>query len=152
MIEVNKPNPFKVLELPRHASNEDIVCRGRELSELATSDEQRLLCRWAVEQLITKPLTRLEHELFEVPGAQYQDPEWDRFLRRHRRNPVDLTALAQNSPSPTLRDFNLALLIQWFLEGLLALPRADLGKALEHLPVSLDCGPPPLEVRHVIFG
>lgn len=152
MIEVNKPNPFKVLELPRQASNEDIVCRGRELSELATSDEQRLLYRWAVEQLITNPLTRLEHELFEVPGAQYEDPEWDHFLRRHQRNPVNLTALAQKSPPPTLTDFNLALLIQWFLDELLNLPQADLGKALEHLPFSLDCGPPPLEVRHVIFG
>ncbi len=152
MIDPNKPNPFEVLGLPCHASNAEIVNRGKELSELESCPEKRLLYRWAVEQLITKPLLRLEYELFEAPATRYEDPEWEDFLRRHRRMPIDLAALAQECPLPSLADFRVAALLQWFLDDLLDLPPGDIRVAIAHLPICPEAGPPPLEVHHVIFG
>lgn len=152
MIQDDKPNPFQVLGLPTNATNEEIVYRGEELNVLAGTEEQRLLYRWAIEQLLTKPLTRLEHELLEVPGASYEDREWEVFQRAHRRNPVDLAALTREAPPPSLEDFDFAALIRLLLSEQLRAPEANIRAAIENSPFQPDCGPPPLEVRDVIFG
>ena len=152
MVSTDKPNPFQVLGLPADATNEDIVTRGQELCELAETEDRRLLCRWAIEQLITKSSTRLEYELFEVPGAQYEDLDAEPFYRRNRRNPVDLGALARAAPPPCLEDFNLATLIGMLLDGLLKVPETDLQAIVDSCPFDAGYGPPPLEVRDVIFG
>ena len=152
VVAADKPNPFQVLQLPTDATNEDIVTRGQELSELAETEDERLLYRWAIEQLITRKQTRLEYELFEMPAAEYDDPDWDRFERAHRRRPVDLAELARQSTPPDLQDFDLATLLRLILRGLLVLPQPDLAAAFESSPVAFGAGPPPLEVRDVIFS
>ena len=81
----DKPNPFQTLGLPTDATNEEIVARGQELCDLAESEEQRLLYRSAMEQLLTKAEMRLQYELFEIPGAEYEDRDWEHFARAHRR-------------------------------------------------------------------
>ncbi len=85
MIDADKPNPFQVLKLPTHATKKEIVERGRELHDTAETEEQRQLYSWAKEQLLSKPLIRLEYELFEVPETQYEDTELDNFVRKHKR-------------------------------------------------------------------
>ena len=151
-IEHDKPNPFRALELPTDAANEDVVARGQERIDLAESDEQRLLYRWAMEQLITHPDTRLAYELFEVPEARYQDREdWERFARRHRRCPVDAAALSDTAEPVRLDDFDLAALVRLCLEGWLEPPPLDLTAALQAAPEP-DLGPPPLEIGDVLFG
>jgi hypothetical protein len=152
MISNEKSNPFQVLGLPTNATNEDIVARGQEFCDLAETDEKRQLYRWAVEELITKSVTRLEYELFEIPGARYENPEWDRFVKRNKKNPIDLNALIKETLDPGLEDFNMAALIKLLLEGLLTPPKADIKVAVEKSPFQPDWGPPPLEVRNVIFG
>ncbi len=152
MIANDKPNPFQVLGLPTDASNDDIVSRSQELSDLAASEEERLLVRWAVEQLITHPFTRLEYELFEIPGARYEDEEWEELVRKNRRNPVDLEALRGDASPPRLEDFDLAALLALLLDALLEAPPIDIRPALEAPPAAPDAGAPPLEVAHVVFG
>jgi hypothetical protein len=152
MISSEKPNPFKVLGLPTDATNEDIVERGQELGDLGGTDEEMQLYRWAVEQLITKSITRLEYELFEIPGTRYDNPEWETFTEENDRNPVNLNALIKETSKPSLRDFDMAALIRLFLDGLLTFPDLDIKAAVENLPFQPDNGPPPLEVRDVIFG
>ncbi|NUO80103.1 hypothetical protein HUU05_08505 [candidate division KSB1 bacterium] len=152
MIVTDKPNPFQVLGLPAHAANQEIVERGQELCELAESDAQRLLYRWAMEQLITKSLTRLEYELFEIPDAQYEDEEWERFIRLHRNNPIDIAALAAENPPPGCEDFDLQALVMLYLTAMLKAPKGDLKTAVEHSPFKPGVGLSPLEVRDVIFG
>jgi len=152
MIVSDKPNPFKVLGLGTDVSNADIVKKLELLSDLAPTDEEILLYRWAVEQLITCPLTRLQYELFEVPHARYEDPEWEKFARVHRRNPVSMDALVKDVPDPGIEDFDMANLIGLFLDGLLEIPEVDIAPAVERSPFDPDMGLPPLEVRDVIFG
>ncbi len=152
MISSEKPNPFKVLGLPADAGNEDIVERSQELVDLGGTDEKAQLYRWAVEELITKSITRLEYELFEIPGTRYENLEWETFTRKNKENPVNLNALIEETSIPSLRDFDMAALIRLFLDGLLTLPDVDIKAAVESLPFQPDKGPPPLEVRDVIFG
>jgi hypothetical protein len=152
MIDPDKPNPFQILGLSTDATNEEIVSRGQELDIIAETDDQRLLYRWAIEQLLTRPLTRLEYELFEVPDARYEDPEWEAFARAHRRNPVDLASLVKDARSPTLDDFDLAALFGLLLRDMLAVGEADIRTAVEGSPFQPGYGPPPLEVKDVIFG
>src|SRR5262249_43127957 len=114
----NKPNPFELLGLATNASNEDIVERGRELMESAETQEQKLLYRWAMEQLITHPLTRLGYEMLEVPDAEYDDEAWSRFAQQYRRPPIDLAAMARDSAPPVADDFNVPRLIGLLLDGL----------------------------------
>src|SRR4051794_20543105 len=111
MIAHDKPNPFQVLGLPTDASEAAIAERAEELSDLAPTDEARRLHRWARERVITHPGTRLEYEIFEVPGTRYEDRDWEQFVKRHRRNPVDLQALAAAATTPQMTDFDLAELI-----------------------------------------
>lgn len=152
MIETDKPNPFQILELPTNATRNQIAERGGEKCDLAETNEQRLLYRWAMEQLITNPDTRLEYELFEMPDTEYKDEEWERFVKAHRRNPVDLAALIKEIPPPRLEDFDLAALIQIILDGILIVPEADIKIAVDNSPFRAGIGVPPLEVRDVIFG
>lgn len=152
MIPFDKPNPFLVLGLPTDATTEEVSARGQERVETVDSDDERQLCRWAMEQLLTNPTTRLEYELFEVPGAQYEDPDWDRFVRSYRKNPVDTAALARESPPPQVTDFDLGVLTRVFLDYLLAVPPGDLSPAIDHPPYDPDLSPLPLEVRDVLFG
>lgn len=152
METVEKSNPFQVLKLPADTTNKDIVARGQELTNTAETNEQRLLYRKAVEELITNPSTRLEYELFEIPGSRYEDPDWERFVRLHRRNPINLSALANEVPPPGLLDFDLEALIDLLLDGLLAVKEAEIRDAVENTPFKAGCGRPSLEVRDVIFG
>lgn len=152
MIVVDKQNPFHILKLPTDATNEEIVERGQELCELAESEEQRMLFRWAIEQLITKPATRLEYELFEIPNTKYEDSEWNRFIRKHRRNPINLAELAKENPTPCLKDYNLANLVQLIIDGMLKVQQPDIKCIIDKSPFKPDIGSPPLEVKDVIFG
>lgn len=152
VIETDKPNPFHILGLPTDATNEDIVECGQELCELAESKEQALLYRWAIEQLITKPEIRLEHELYEVPSAKYEDADWSLFVRRHKRNPVNLSELIKMSPPPQLEDFNLVNLIQLILNAMMRVEEPDIKPVIGKIFTETNMGTPPLEVRDVIFG
>ena len=145
-------NPFQILGLPTSASNAEIVERGQDLSDAAPTQDERRLYRWAIEQLITKQSTRLVHELFEVPGADYEDPEWEGFARSFARNPVNLSELVRNSAEVGPEDFDVLGLIDLVLDGLLEVSALDSEAALLEPPVEADCGPPPLEVRDVLFG
>jgi hypothetical protein len=152
MISIDKPNPFSLLGLPTNASSNDIVERGQELVELAENEETRLLYRWAMEQLITNTTTRLEYELFEFPATAYDDSEWQRFVRSHTANPVDLAALASATTAPRPEDFNQVLLLRWVADSLMAAPPASLAAVLEGVPFDPGFGSVPLEVSDVIFG
>jgi hypothetical protein len=152
VISIEKPNPFKVLGLPTDAVNKSIVEKGRELKQFAESEEMTQLYRNAIEALITHPATRLEFELFEVPGTKYEDPDWERFIRSFRRNPVDMAALAKEASPLGIGDFNLEAVIGILLDSMLTMNRADIRTAVEHLPYKAGKGMPPLEVRDVIFG
>ena len=149
---MTRPNPFQVLGLPTDASLDDVVRQGQELCQLAESDEDAQLARWAVQELTTLESTRALHALLEVPGAEYREDEWARFERRNRRNPVDLDALADGSPPLRAKDFNLAPVFGLLLDELLSPPEVDIRPAVEHPPVAPSPGPPPIEVSDVIFG
>jgi hypothetical protein len=148
----DKPNPFMVLQLRIDAANEDIVARGQQMSDLADTDEHRVLCRWAMEQLITHPSTRLAWELFEVPDTAYRDDAWERFVKSHRRNPIDQASLLREAEPPRIDDFNLALLARLLADALLTPPDTDLAAIITHAPAAFELGPPPVEVKDVIFG
>jgi hypothetical protein len=137
MIADDKPNPFAVLGLPTSASPQDIAERAQELDALAESDSQRQLYRWARERIITHPRTRLEYEVFEVPGTDYEQAQWKQFERKYRRNPVNLQALSESVSPPSVGDFDLPALIDILLDGLLDV---------------LESGPLPVEVRDVVLG
>lgn len=149
MIVTDKPNPFFVLALPVDASRADIVARGQELVDTAETKEAGYLYRWAMEQLITNPQTRLEYEVFEVPDTQYEDGTWESFARAHRKKPVDMTALTTQPPQA--EDINLAALMRLFLEELLTLSEPDLDTVLNGSPF-IPVYQLPLEVEDVIFG
>jgi hypothetical protein len=152
MIVIEKPNPFRVLKLPTDSTNKDIVAQGKELRETAETKGQELLYRTAIEEIITNPITRLEYELFEVPGANYDNSDWERFARVHKRNPIDLSALANEVSPPGILDFNLEALINMLLDGILTVQRADIRIAVENSPFKVGYGLPPMGVRDVIFG
>jgi hypothetical protein len=152
VIPVEKPNPFKVLGLPVDAGNKTIVEKGRELRQFAESEEMSQQYRIAIESLITHPMTRLEYELFELPGTRYEDPEWERFARLFRRNPVSIDSLAGEAPPASIEDFNMEAIIGLLLDGMLAVDMAGVETAVEHLPYEAGNGSPPLGVRDVIFG
>ncbi len=152
MIEIDKPNPFRVLELSADATNQEIVERGQELIDLAETEAQRRQYRWAMEQLITKPLTRLQYELYEFPDSEYKDDDWERFVRINKRNPINIHELAKEIPAPGIEDFDLSELIQLLIEGMLRIDRPDIQTALQNSPFKPGVGPAPLEVKNVIFG
>ena len=147
MISEDKPNPFQILGLPADATKADIVARGQELYDTAETDEQRQLYRWAKEQLLTNPRTRLAYELFELPDTQYENLEWENFIRTHKRRPVRPETVS----SPGIEDFDVGALLQLLLQDMLAVPEADITAAIHAVPFALK-RKPPLEVRDVIFG
>jgi hypothetical protein len=152
VIAYDKPNPFEVMGLPTSASERDIADRVQELYDLAETDEKRQLYRWAREAIITHPLTRLKYEVFEVPGAEYQHAQWERFEGRYGRNPIDLRALVASAGPPAVADFDLPALIEILLDGLLDVPEPDIAIVVADPPIKAGLGPLPVEVRDVIFG
>ena len=70
-----KANPFKVLGLPTKATKTEVVEHTNVLSDLAETDEERILYREAVQEVLTHPDTRLQYELFEIPDARYEDED-----------------------------------------------------------------------------
>ncbi|RMG22390.1 MAG: hypothetical protein D6732_25875 [Methanobacteriota archaeon] len=152
MDDYDKPNPFQILELSTLASYREIVERGQELSDLAESEEQRLLYRWAIEELTRKPMTRLKYELTELPGTCYEDSDWERFLRLYRKNPVNIQTLVQNTSAPEISDVNLAAIIHLILKRMLQFPEVKVSQIITHCPFNPKIGHPPLEVKDVIFG
>jgi hypothetical protein len=151
MIVMDKPNPFFVLALSTDATKAEIVARGQELYETAETKEQGLLYRWAMEQLITKPRTRLEYELFELPSTQYEDSEWESFIRMHRRKPIDLVALAQDIPAPGIDDINMGAVMQLFLDSMLTVTEPDIRVAIDGSPY-MPVYQLSMEVKDVLFG
>jgi hypothetical protein len=151
MIEVDKPNPFQVLRLPINATNKEIVERGQELYDTAETDEERQLYRWAKEQLLTNMRTRLEYALFELPDTQYENPEWETFIRKYQKNPVPPNALMEEAPPNFLAAFDVPALLQMLLEDIFTVPEPDINAAINGSPF-LPRIRPPLEVRDVIFG
>jgi hypothetical protein len=152
MLAGDKPNPFSVLELPTDATRADIVARSDELHNTAETKEDSLLFRWAKEQLITNPQVRLEYEFFELPGTEYEDPAWDNFRRTHKKKPVDLNALREESPPPGLDAIDLAALLHMFAETLLpTTSEADITSAIDGTPF-IPVNKLLLEVEDVIFG
>ncbi|MFI6516489.1 hypothetical protein ACIBF1_13100 [Spirillospora sp. NPDC050679] len=147
-----RPNPFHVLGLPPDADREEIVRRGRELSDLAGTEAERDLCGWAMRELIGDPETRRLHELLEAPGARYRDEEWADFALRHRRNPANVKALKQAAGEPRATDFDLPAIFDLVLDGLLEPPDVDLAAGARHAPQPPGPGAPPLEVTDVLFG
>ena len=151
----NQPNPFQILELPTNASDEVIVKRGARLLNTATSEEQRQLYQWAIDELTTHAFTRQIYELCEVPNTAYRDPAWETFVKKHKRNPAKQTALATVATEVAplnLADFNLTMLVELLLDALLSVPPADIAPAVQHSPFVPDPMPLPLEVQDVIFG
>jgi len=151
LVSSAKPNPFHVLRLPIAATNAEVVRRGEELSQ-SVSDAELVTVREAVAAIITHPDVRRRHELLEVPGTRYRTEEWADFEHTHRKNPVDLDALAAAGRPLTRADFDPAAVIGLLLDGLLRPPDPDLSPALEHAPVPPGPPGPPLEVRDVLFG
>lgn len=145
-------NPFHELGLPVGASDADVVSRGQERVELAATDEEAQDARRAIQELTTHPRTRARHELFEVPGTDYGDNTWERFTRRHRKNPVDLRALVDGAQSLRANDFDLRGVVALLLDDMLMPPAVDLGPAVRNAPEPPAFGPPPIEVSDVIFG
>ncbi|GAA1557041.1 hypothetical protein GCM10009678_45070 [Actinomadura kijaniata] len=147
-----RPNPFHVLGLSPDADRDTVVARGRELSDLADTEERRALCGWAVRELLGSPGTRRVHELLEVPGAAYRDEEWEDFARRHRRRPANTKALKRAAEELRTADFDLAAILGLVLDGLLEPPPVDLAEGVRAAPVPPGPGDPPLEVTDVLFG
>ncbi|TDB91402.1 hypothetical protein E1264_01875 [Actinomadura sp. KC216] len=145
-------NPFHILGLPADATPETITQRGRELSDLAASEEERSLCGWAMRELIGAPETRLVHLLTEAPGAAYRDEEWQDFARRHRRNPANVKALKESAGTLRDTDVDLAAVLDLILDWLLAPPEVDLIEGVRNAPLPPTPGAPPLEVTDVLFG
>jgi hypothetical protein len=148
----SKRNPFHELGLPVDTSVADVVRKGQELVELAATDEEARNARWAMRELTTHPRDRARHELLEVPDTNYQDDVWDRFERRHRRNPVDLDALARDAQPLRSTDFDVRAILGLLLDDLLAPPAADIDLAVRNAPQPQPFGPSPIEVSDVIFG
>jgi len=152
MISPDRPNPFRILGLPTDATEAEIVERANEKIDLAETEEERLETRWALGEIITRVETRLAYELFEAPGAVYEDRAWDDFARRNGRQPADLAALTRDAAPPTVDQFDLVALTRLLLDGALIVPEGSVAAALEESPVEPGAGPPPLEVKDVIFG
>jgi hypothetical protein len=154
MFADNKDNPFQILGLPTDATTREITEHGEELCATAEPDEQ-LLYRRAVEELITHPFVRLQHELYEVPGTGYADEAWESFLRKHKRNPIRrASAELEDVAPPSVQDFNPAALMELLLDGLLTTPEVEITPAMLTGPWRSDPDPlsAPLEVQDVIFG
>jgi hypothetical protein len=152
MILVEKINPFEVLKLPASASNSAIVEAGKELFELASTEDERLTYRDAIQNLITNPAIRLEYELFEAPNVKYNNSDWERFMRIHRKNPVNLSELVNKISPPTLQDFNFEQLINSLLDGFLHVEKGNINVAVDNSPFKVGGNVPPMEVRDVLFG
>ena len=146
------PNPFHLLGLPVGATEQDIVERLQELSELAETDEERRRFRKAADELVKHPSIRRQHELLEMPGAKYREEQWKAFEHRNKRNPVDLKALAAGASTPRTEDFDLKAIIGLLLDSLLSPPAADIRPAVDNPPVAPGPGASPVELSDVVFG
>jgi hypothetical protein len=149
---VLKPNPFHVLGLPVDATDEEIVERAHELSELAETDDERLRVLDAQRELITHRSRRLLHQVLEVPRAHYRDRDWDEFAHRNKRDPVDRNALAESAKPLRREDFDVRAVLGLVLDELLRPPPLDIRPALSNPPVLPDRGAPPIEVSDVVLG
>lgn len=144
-------NPFHVLGLPTSADEAKIVERVEELHhELSAAD--LVAAQAAKTALLTDPAVRRLHELLEVPGARYGDEEWDTFVRRNGRLPVDAETLLAGSRPPMPGDFDLAAIAGLLAAALLDPLPVDPGPALREPPCRPGPGGPPLEVADVLFG
>jgi hypothetical protein len=144
-------NPFHVLGLTVSADTETIVERGEELIDTGTPEEGKLV-HDAKSELLRRADTRALHELLEVPGADYRNDGWERFVTAHRAVPVDADALAALTGAVGAEDFDLPELIRLFLEHRLEPPEADITSALREAPEAPELDRRPLGVRDVLFG
>jgi hypothetical protein len=144
-------NPFHVLGLAVSADTESIVERGEELIDTGTPEEGKLV-HDAKSELLRRADTRVLHELLEVPGADYRNDTWERFVTAHRAVPVDAAELAALTGAVRAEDFDLPELIRLFLERHLRPPEPDIAPALREAPEPAELDRQPLEVRDVLFG
>lgn len=143
-------NPFHVLGLPTTASDEDVARQYNRLCK-ARPDEQPSFRR-AWEELRSNPVARRAHELLEMPDTDYRgrEDDWRSFERKNRRTPVDLAALAAESPgAPAV---NMPALISATLDALLEIPDADIpGLAVHGARLPGDAALP-VGIADLIFG
>lgn len=144
-------NPFHALGLPTDADNDSINKRGKELAELAESEELRQLYGQAARELLRDPLARRLHEVLEAPKAAYRDEMWEDFERQHKRNPANLDTLRDAGPLRA-SDIDLAAVIDRILDEWLAVPDVDVIACVRNAPVAPGVGRVPLEVADVLFG
>ncbi|QBD81480.1 hypothetical protein EPA93_38135 [Ktedonosporobacter rubrisoli] len=148
-MDEQKQNPFQILKLSTRATYAEIVERRNELDASATTPEEQLKYRQAFEELMTHQQTRLEHELFELPGTRYEDSQWERFVRRFKTNPV--RQKQEVEPASCLQVIDQGALIEALLTEAQRIPEGNLQAAIENPPFSLRLEQP-LEVRDIIYG
>jgi hypothetical protein len=151
MSDLDKPNPFHVLRLPTTATKREIVERGQELYDTAETDEERHLYRLAKEQLLTAVHTRAEYALFEPPDTQYENVEWEQFIRKYKKNPLSPETLLEGITPIGLEAFDLPELLDLIFQEICNVPEPDINVAIHGSPFTPKIRPP-LEVRDVIFG
>jgi len=78
-------NPFEVLQLPAHASLEQIMAAAARLAQRGDDE-----AREAVQQLTGSDEQRTVHAWMTLPGEVQRPAEIERFLTQHRRPPADL--------------------------------------------------------------
>lgn len=145
-----KPNPFTILGLPVDTDRGTIVEQGQQLSDIAATEEERDLHRWAVGELLHDQTTRRRHEILEAPGAAYRDGRWASFEKLYA-NPADRASL-QGAGDLRPGDFDLAAIVGLILDASLVPPPVDAEAAVRHVPTSPELSDPPLEVADVLFG
>lgn len=147
-----KPNPFHVLGLPVTASDQEVAERFQELA-MTGEREAGALAEWAKDELLGLPERRELHVLLQAPGADYRGEAWEDFARQYGRRPAPFDAgPGGRAPAAGAEHFDLAALARGLLDGMLVPPEVDVRAAAACAPVPLRPGPPPLEVRDVLFG
>ena len=148
-------NPFHVLGLPVTASDEEVARQYGKLARKSGSDRQeQARLRRAWEELRINPLQRGLHVLYEMPDASYgeREDEWRTFRRENRKNPVDLAALAAQSPGPDDLDFDVRATVVMLADCLASPGQAIVRAALAQPPALPGAGAPPIGMSDVIIG
>lgn len=132
-------NPFQILGLSTETSTEHIQQRGQELLEKTSSDEQRQLYQWAVDELTTDATTRLLHAINEMPRTAYKRTQQGLWKEKQ---PVTLSH----------NDMDLSALLDYLLAAELEIPAGDTTAIRANAPYAIPDVPFPLEMEDVIFG
>ncbi|MFQ3593600.1 MAG: hypothetical protein SNJ82_10520 [Gemmataceae bacterium] len=82
---MTKRNPFEVLQLPAHASLEQIMAAAARLTQRGDDE-----AREAVRQLTSEETQRRLHGWLTPPGPVERPAEIEQFVAQHRRPPAGL--------------------------------------------------------------